>query len=241
MGISERDSATSQLNLQSESSPMHFGEEIDLSPETHTNKLPILFVPGWNAKLADYKEAIDAIVAAGNRVMSFIPTGTEAEKARKLIDYLKAKGLKKANIIAHSVGAICSELAGLEEPDLIQRLVLLNPPTDEKNSRDLIGKYKAMLSLEGAKSAMDVGGRKIVEMSKVITSFDMGGMRRCLNRFETKAISIHGLHDILFPPPPTALEMDEANIKCGHDEFYVEGNHLGITSFIPPALRLLDA
>ena len=220
------------LNIEN----LQFGNEviasIDVSPEKPTGRT-ILFVKGWNARLTEYRSALGKVVAGGRPVVA----GNE-DDVQGLIRYLNLKGLEEVDIIAHSVGAINSVLAGLQDRR-IKSLVLLNPPGDEKDSKGLIRKYKSMLSFEGAKNLADVGSRKIVEMANIITSFDMKAKRQLLESLGTKVKSIHGVSDILFPPPTTALPIDEENIKAGYNEFFIEGNHLGIDSFIPHALRFL--
>jgi pimeloyl-ACP methyl ester carboxylesterase len=227
------------LNIET----IKFGEDklpaLDVSPEKQTSR-PVLFVPGWNAKLSDYKSAFKSFVESGRRVISFEPSGTEDEKAGEILSILNLKGLDEIDIIAHSLGAMSSVLAAVQIPERIKHMVLLNPPSDETNPKELIKKYSAMLSFEEAKNLADVGARKIYDMARVITSFDMDKMRQRLNGFGTKVTSIHGLQDILFPPPSTAITIDEVNLSKGQDEFFIEGNHLGIDSFIKPALKLLE-
>lgn len=217
------------------------GEEmIDISPEkTHEN--PVLFVPGWNAKLFEYKNSFKSIVTTGKRrVISLVPNGNEDEKAQELIDLIKSKDFSEVDVIAHSVGAICTEIAGIIEPGLLKKIILINPPVDENDPRDLIRKYKAMLSLEDAKNMANVGGRKIYEMANVITSFDMHAMKQHLRNLGTKVFSIHGLSDTLFPPPEDAKNINDMNLSFENTEFYVEGKHLRIDTFILPALNLLN-
>lgn len=219
-----------------------FGEEklpsIDVYPEIATGK-PVLFVPGWNTKLSDYKNAFKSLVDAGRRVVSLETIGTEEEKASEIIQLLDSKNLKEVDIIAHSIGAMSSVLVGLRD-NRIKHLVLLNPPGDEKDSKGLIRKYRAMLSFEETKTLADVGRRKIYDMARIITSFDMDKMKQGLNNVGTRVSSIHGLQDKLFPPPQTARKLDEAYLSEGQDEFVVEGGHMQIDLFIPHALRLLE-
>lgn len=212
---------------------------LDVSPEIYQGKRTILFVPGWNVKLSNYKNAFKSLVDAGRRVVSLETIGTEEEKASEMIQLLDSKNLIEVDIIAHSIGAMSAVLAGLRD-NRIKHLVLLNPPGDEKDSKGLIRKYKAMLSFEEAKNFADVGTKKIHEMAKVITSFDMDKMKQSLNNIGTRVLSIHGLQDKLFPPPETAHKIDEVNEFTGNDEFVVEGNHLQIDLFIPHVLRLLE-
>jgi hypothetical protein len=222
---------------------LEFGDEklssIDISPEK-TSGIPILFVPGWNARLPDYRKAIELLVAAGRRVISLEPAGEEEEKARELLSFIDLKGLERIDLIAHSVGSISASLAAVQLPDRVKRLVLLNPPVSEHDPKNLIRKYRDMLSLEGAKGVADVGGRKIFEMAKVITSFDMITVRERLTGIGTKVTSIHGVSDVLFPPPPTAIPLND-DTNGAHDQFSVEGNHLHVDQFIPHALKLLES
>ncbi len=221
---------------------LEFGDErvtaIDVIPE-RTNGNPVLFVPGWNAKLPDYRRAIELLVAGGRRVVSLEPSGSEEEKARELLSLIDLKGLESVDFIAHSVGSISASLAALQIPERVRKIVFLNPPVSEQDPNYLIRKYRKMLSLEGARSAADVGGRKIFEMSKVITSFDMSSVRERLAGIGTRVTSIHGLSDVLFPPPTTAVSIDQTEIGA-NGEFVIEGNHLQVDSFIPHTLRILE-
>lgn len=212
---------------------------LDVLPLQNSSKRPVLFVLGWNKKLFDYKTAFKGLVDAGRRVISLETIGTEEEKASEMIQLLDSKNLKEVDIVAHSIGAMSSVLAGLRD-NRIKRLVLLNPPGDEKDSKGLIRKYKAMLSFEEAKNLADVGAKKIHEMARVIISFDMDKMKQGLNNVGTKVSSIHGLQDKLFPPPATARKLDEVPSSEGQDEFVVEGGHMQIDLFIPHVLRLLE-
>ena len=154
---------------------------------------PILFVPGWNAKLSEYQEALRSLVLEGKgRVISVVPTGTEEEKVARLIQLIDLKGLEEVDIISHSLGAMSSVVAALRD-SRIKQLVLLNPPDEEHDARGLIKKYSEMLSFEGTKNAADVGVRKIVEMARTITDFDMNGMRERLSSIGTRVASIHVL------------------------------------------------
>lgn len=215
-------------------------DECDLSPEVVERKRPILFVPGWNAKLSEYKDALVRMVLDGKgRVISVVPVGTEEEKVARLISVLDLKGLDEVDIISHSLGAMSAVAAALRDLR-IKRLVLLNPPDEEHDTKGLIRKYSEMLSFEGTKNAADVGVRKIVEMARTITDFDMNGMRERLSLLGTRVASIHGLSDILFPPPAAAEPFTDSAIESGQDRFYAETNHSNVVPLIPFALRLLE-
>ncbi len=215
-------------------------DEYDLSPEVIERRRPILFVPGWNARLSEYKDALVRMVLEGKgRVISVVPQGTEEEKVAGLIRFLDFKGLEEVDVISHSLGAMSSVAAALRDAR-IKRLVLLNPPDEEQDARGLIKKYSEMLSFEGTKNAADVGVRKIIEMARTITDFDMNGMRERLSSIGTRVASIHGLSDILFPPPPTAAPFNDLAISSGQSRFYAETNHSNVVPLIPFALRLLE-
>lgn len=215
-------------------------DECDISPEVIERERPILFVPGWNAKLSEYREALSRLVLEGKgRVISVVPTGTEEEKVARLIRLIDLKGFNEVDVISHSLGAMSSVVAALRDAR-IKRLVLLNPPDEEYDTKGLIKKYSEMLTFEGTKNAAEVGARKIYEMARTITAFDMHGMRERLSLVGTKVASIHGLSDVLFPPPPTAAPFTDSAIETGQDRFYAETNHSNVVPLIPFALRLLE-
>lgn len=244
MGFSEHFRRISPFDEQFSSvHTLEFGEEklssIDVSPEL-TRGNPILFIPGWNARIPDYKKAIELLVAAGRRVVSIEPIGSEEEKADELLSLIELKGLENVDLIAHSVGSISASLAALQIPGKVRHLVLLNPPMNENDPRNLIRKYKEMLNFENAKNIADVGGRKIFEMARVISTFDTNSVRERLTGIGTKVASIHGLSDILFLPPANVVSIEQSENGVD-DQFIIEGNHLQVDSFIPYVLRWLDA
>jgi hypothetical protein len=114
------------------------------------------------------------------------------------------------------------------------------PKLPEKRKKVLASLLVSHSAKDSSKSAADVGVRKIVEMARTITDFDMNGMRGRLSLVGTKVASIHGLSDVLFPPPPTAAPFTDSAIETGQDRFYAETNHSNVVPLIPFALRLLE-
>ena len=217
---------------------------IDIRPENSAGMRPIFFILGWNARIDDYKKAIQRIVVTGKRrVISFEPAGTEEEKAKELIELLNLKGLEKISVIAHSVGAISSALAALEVPNRIKEMVFLNPASmmGSDTIRDLISRYSNLLKNQPDIKVPEVSsGRKIFDMARIITSFDMYGVRKKLGDLGVKVVSIHGFSDTLFPPSKIEQEASSRNLAINSDVYFEPGDHLKIDSFITKALGLLD-
>ena len=80
-------------------------------------------------------------------MVSLETIGTEEEKASEMIQLLDSKNLTEVDIIAHSIGAISSVFCAIQIPERIKHVVFINPPSDEKDPKGLIKKYRAMLSL----------------------------------------------------------------------------------------------
>jgi len=211
---------------------------IDVSPKRQVG-LTVVFIPGWNAELEDYEIPIGSLFENGRRVLALKTKGTEEEKARQLVEFIKQKGLEKVDIIAHSIGAMSALPAAAEISERVKHLILINPPSEENDPNGLIGKYSAMLKFEKTNTKIGVGGIEIRRMSRVISSFQMKDFWQQLVKKGVKVASIHGYQDILFPPPESAVEINGEDIPKGHDKFRVEGNHLTIDTFIPLSLKLL--
>ena len=218
---------------------------VNLQPKEPSVKCPVLFVLGWNAKLADYNGSFNQLVNTGRRVLSMETKGTEDKKTDSLIKFIDSKGVGEADLIAHSVGSISSVLLAAKIPKRIRHLVMLNPASmlGNDSERDLIGRYKAMFQSMGVAPGGEVSSRRsILEMAKTINKFDMYALRAKLQSLGVRVSSIHALADTLFP---SIIVAAEANLRklIQNEDFYLadEGDHLDIAPLIPRALCLLEA
>jgi len=222
---------------------LQFGNEripsIDISPEKPTGR-PVLFVPGWNAKIDDYMAAIEELFRRGKRVLSAEFSGTEDEKAEEIQDLVTGRNIIGADIIAHSVGSISTALAALKRPDIFHKMVFLNPASmvGEDSEKGLIRRYAQLLKEESNESVEqgEGGVRRFFDMARVITKFDMYSSLRRLRELGVSVTSVHALSDRLFPHERIELEASRQDWK---NIIIRPGGHLSIDGLIPDALELL--
>jgi len=111
----------------------------DIRPEQQTLEVPTIIGLGWSETPEAQKANIRTLVGKGVRVIApDTPHGVEAEpmenyptielrKMAALIETLEARGVEKADIVAHSEGAIFSVMAAYMYPEKVRNLVLVNP------------------------------------------------------------------------------------------------------------------
>ncbi len=118
---------------------------VDIYPETPSNEAPILLAPAWACTTEVYKPTFKEIIQEERRVISLdhprrggdmkdIPreqteefSQEELRKAYNLLGILEKKGIIKADVIAHSEGAINAVIAAVLHPERFQNLFLFNP------------------------------------------------------------------------------------------------------------------
>jgi pimeloyl-ACP methyl ester carboxylesterase len=113
---------------------------VDLQPEKTKTETPLILVPGW-AATANVLEKNARLLARDRRVLAISsPHGitpsdqentdaplAELRKAESVLKVLDAKGIEKADVIAHSEGAIFVTAAALKNPERFRNIVLYAP------------------------------------------------------------------------------------------------------------------
>ena len=113
---------------------------VDVQPETLQDQTPILIAPGWSEDCQTYGKTLNVAFKLGRRALSLEYSRldgdaikseeypeVELRKARLILDALKKKGIDKADVIAHSEGAINILIAAMLKPEQFRNIVLDKP------------------------------------------------------------------------------------------------------------------
>jgi pimeloyl-ACP methyl ester carboxylesterase len=131
---------------------------VDIKPENQKEEVPVLIAPGWGATMESFKPGLKVLSEKGRRVVSLdqprkggtIPQSQNEEiekwykekgqkypdfpseelrKAQTILGLLEQKNLEKADVIAHSEGAINVCIAAMLEPEKFKgRTIILYSP-----------------------------------------------------------------------------------------------------------------
>lgn len=124
-----------------------WGEEIDvydITPETLKTDVPVVIAPGFSATPMAHEQHILALARAGRRVIAIdtphgltAPTvmGTterefptiELAKASAIFQALTERGIERADVVAHSEGALYSTIAAHLDRSRFRNMVLVDP------------------------------------------------------------------------------------------------------------------
>lgn len=207
-----------------------FGEReinvLDISPPNpiHT----VLFIPGWNAPVDEYRKTFKRLYNSGAHIISPELVGQEEQKAENIRLLSINKGLRRIDIIAHSVGAISAVNALRNNPSLAKRLILINSASllvDDDN-RELIKRYSGLLAGRVNGDLQEgVNVRQVYEMAEVINGFKMYDHLKSLTGLGLKDIQIlHSRDDTLFPYDRVKNEAS----SHGWNIFEISGGHLSL-------------
>ncbi len=233
---------------------------IDIAPRRLKTRVPAVLVSGWGSTAAVLKENILALAETGRRVIyASAPHGisahpqegfpsVELRKVAALLLALDERGVRKADIVAHSEGAIVSAIAASLEPRRFRSLVLVNPAglrgkisVDKLAARfsaDVLwGSLRRIFaepSLAGVvlKTWLQTGKAVIAdplrsyEEAKAISAADIAGLLKKL-REEGLCISIiHAKGDKAFPVRQVCARAGRScrimTIPGLHNEFYLK-------------------
>lgn len=101
---------------------------------------PVLLIHGWGACVYTYRFALEALARAGRRALSFDlrghglsdkPVGRDQYRADALVgdvrDLLDTIGVRRADVVAHSLGGDIALRFALLHPSRVRRLALVAP------------------------------------------------------------------------------------------------------------------
>jgi pimeloyl-ACP methyl ester carboxylesterase len=112
---------------------------VNIMPPRLKTRVPLVVVSGWASTAAVLKENILALAATGRRVIyADAPHGIPAlgrpgypaaqlRKAAALLLLIDASGVRSADVIAHSEGAIVAAIAAALQPKKFRNIILVNP------------------------------------------------------------------------------------------------------------------
>ncbi|EKD86878.1 MAG: hypothetical protein ACD_37C00117G0002 [uncultured bacterium] len=112
---------------------------VDRSPENPKSEIPVILSPGWSENPKVFKDAIQVFLNSGRRVIAFNFPGIrnstretsypnlEVGKAETILELMRTKGIKKADVVCHSEGSIGPIIAASLEPDKFRNLILVGP------------------------------------------------------------------------------------------------------------------
>lgn len=113
---------------------------VDISSEHLSDKVPILLAGGWSVGRRGYRSVAEKIYDEDRRVLLIdharsgqAESGDKKhakealQKAHSLLAVMDDAGIEKADVIAHSEGAVNAVLAALEKPDRFRSIILVAP------------------------------------------------------------------------------------------------------------------
>lgn len=114
----------------------------DVATEHLKDNVPAIVIPGWSGNPRAYKQTVVGLASHERRVLSVnAPHGVETSmdvkhpehplaelrKTEAILKTLEKKDIKRADIVAHSEGAIVAALAAALHPEKFRSLVLVAP------------------------------------------------------------------------------------------------------------------
>lgn len=241
----------------------------DVRPENAKDSIPVITGLGWSESPDSIKKNVHLIYNNGRRVISpntphGIEPGEIAEEAsshpavelRKmagLIKSLEALGVEKADVVAHSEGAIYTVLAAYLFPEKIRNIVLVNPAGvigKDSLPRLMVG-FSADLTKQVIKDLMDGGptfllnGLKVLSKNPLqaiksvlaIADSDIRDMLRDVREHGIKISVIATTEDIAFP----MKKIQEALGRGDIDGLYsMVGSHNEYLTNPEPYIRIAE-
>lgn len=237
-------------------------EIVDLAPPRTKTPVPVVMVSGWATTATVLKENIIALAATGRRVVyANAPHGVpaagrpgypaaELRKASALLLALDARGVRRADMVAHSEGAIVVAIAATLRPAKFRNVILVNPAGLSKIkdigqlasdfSVDMLwGEIRRLLAAPAlAKTVLTTwleAGKTIVaapfkawEEVQAISSAEIAGLLKDLKDRGIGVAVIHAKDDRTFPVEEVCLrarrgEVCEIIVVPGsHNELYLK-------------------
>lgn len=129
---------------------------VDIAPEVLDDEIPVIVAGGWGLGPKAYESTAKVGYESGRRMllMEHSRSGKpqsenasapdeELQKAHSLVEVLKASGVEKTDVIAHSEGTIYTVLAALEHPELFRSIVFTGPAgmVGQDTTRQLVRRF----------------------------------------------------------------------------------------------------
>ena len=229
-------------------------ELVDITPPQISDPTPILLAPGWSENPSTYEKSLKIIYGEKRRALTIgysqrgeeTHPDVEVRKASLLLQVLEDKGIKKADVIAHSEGAIYTLIAATIEPDRFRNVVLDKPAGlighDSKTA--LMGRFVKLMIQEAVlrpKGVTDPTGavraglrtalycaenpKRVMEELDALTSYDISDLIGVLKDKGVMVSVISGVDDPLFPVNRQIDNMRESGAPPIEGYYSVIGGH----------------
>ena len=237
---------------------------LDYKPEVLRDNVPVVIVPGWSENEQTYRKTAEVIYRSGRRVLSIGQSITnresteggelvarnypevELKKAQILLKVFEDFGVEKADVVAHSEGAINILMAAILRPDLFRNIVLDKPAgligRDTKSA--LMGRFMRLLVQEamlrpklftdptssiraGTRTALYIAANpvRVIKEMNAITTFEITDLMKALHNHGITFSVISGVNDPLFPVKRQIEYMRENGTPSIEGYYSVVGGH----------------
>lgn len=227
---------------------------VDATPEALTDETPVLIAPGWSENQHTYRETSRVVYNSGRRVLTvaYARRGgevlkdqnypeAELRKAKLILNVLEKKGIEKADVIAHSEGAMNVLIAAMRKPNKFRNIVLDKPAglIGKDSKRALTGRFVKLLLKEAIErpllptdptSSLKASSRTVryiagnpkraLEEMDALTKLDITDMMERLRKQGIMFLIISGVNDPLFP-----VSRQRTNITKSGKELPIEGSY----------------
>lgn len=232
---------------------------VDVQPETLRDQIPILIAPGWSEDCQTYSKTLNIAFNSGRRALSLEYSRldgdaienerypeVELRKALLILDVFEEKGIDRADVIAHSEGAINVLIAAMINSSRFRNIVLDKPAgLIGKDTRPaLTGRFIRMLFEEiiirpqlftDPISSISIGERivlytlenpaSVTKEMDAITTFEIRDLMKALQSRGIMFSVISGVDDPLFPVSKQIEYMIENGVPPIAGYYSVVGGH----------------
>jgi pimeloyl-ACP methyl ester carboxylesterase len=230
---------------------------IDIIPEKKTQKLPILFAPGWSITINTIQDTLTYLVDCGYRVLSLNHKrvggvkhrSEEDRKATSILAILNRKEIEQVDAVGYSEGCTNVLLAAQMQPEKFRHIVLMTPSGltspesvmrlskgflvdlwDIRNKKDKRTK-RCRIVWETVKYILANPIRSYKEVNEVANT-DLIKLLKELNKTHIKVSIIHNIEDKTFDFDAVQETLQKAGADIYINEFYaVSGRHFGLIKF----------
>ena len=252
------------LNQELIETPIGVVRIIDITPDKLKTEIPVLIAPGWGETPRTFQESANVMAGKGRRTLSLAHPrfgkisetnlelrGTyrkqELRRALTLLYVLEQKGIEKADVVAHSTGAVDIAVAASIKPERFRNIVLFAPggmtgKGDISVIKRLVMNLQASMlrainDPENVSQRLMRGGtetlkyflknppRAIMELIEVLGKTDISGLLEALHGQGHRISIIQGVDDRAIPMEKI---QKVANTKQIHGFYSIQGDHLEI-------------